>query len=450
MPKKFFDIIPPKKKEPSLEEPSIEEELKLEIKFPSKDLEIEEKNILTTDLEKITSEEKEQKKRLKPKRIFLKSIIFILFCLFIVGVSGYFMFSKTEVEIWPKTDILTLKETITIDTNAAQSDFSAKIIPGKVFKDQKSASQEFSATGKTSKEVKAKGVIKIYNTYSDSPQTLIANTRFVSSDGKLFKSTKKEVVPGGTYEGGKLVPGSIDIEVQAAEAGEDYNIGPATFAIPGLAGTPKYTAFYGKSFKPMAGGFKDEVSQVTSEDLENAKNILVNKLREESKNFLSNTIPKDFVLLDETISQEIIKEGSSVRVGSETESFNFQLEIKSEGLAFKKSDMDSFVKNIIGLNVPKDKKFQEESLQVNFSTKNKEAGKIIMHLEIKMKIYPDFDLTEIKKALAGKSFQEIKVFLDDNSLITKTEVKSSPFWRRKIPQNIDQLEIILNLGPLPI
>ncbi len=37
MPKKFFDIIPPQKKEPLPEEIDSEEpELKLEIKFPSK------------------------------------------------------------------------------------------------------------------------------------------------------------------------------------------------------------------------------------------------------------------------------------------------------------------------------------------------------------------------------------------------------------------------------
>ena len=45
MSKKFFDIISPQKKEPSLEKPNIEEEeLKLEIKIPSQEFEIEEKN----------------------------------------------------------------------------------------------------------------------------------------------------------------------------------------------------------------------------------------------------------------------------------------------------------------------------------------------------------------------------------------------------------------------
>ncbi len=454
MPKKFFDIIPPQKKEPLPEEIDSEEpELKLEIKFPSKPPEKEEETTPTPsynkiDLEKL--ERKEKKKKIKPRRFLLKGVVFISFCLVAVGITGYSIFSKTEVEIWPKTEIMDLKGAVTIDANATQSDFSAKVIPGKIFKDQKSGSQEFPATGKTSKEAKAQGVIKVYNAYSDLPQTLVANTRFVSADGKLFKLVKKEVVPGGTYDNGKLVPGSIDVEVQAAEAGEDYNIGPSTFSVPGLAGTPKYTAFYGKSFKPMSKGFKGEAAKITSSDIENAKNVLANKLKEESRNFLKNTTPKDFTLLDETISQEVTKENPSVGVNSEAKSFILQTEIKSEGLAFKKSDMDSFVKNIISSNMAKDKKFQEESLQIKFSAKNKESSKVVLDLEIRIKIYPNLDLTEIRKALSGKSLQEVKGFLSDQSQITKVEVKSSPFWRKKIPKNIEQLEVIINLGPLPI
>ncbi|MEK6555804.1 MAG: hypothetical protein AABZ31_11215, partial [Bdellovibrionota bacterium] len=41
-----------------------------------------------------------------------------------------------------------------------------------------------SSSGKTIQEARAKGVIQVYNAYSTEDQVLIANTRFISADGK--------------------------------------------------------------------------------------------------------------------------------------------------------------------------------------------------------------------------------------------------------------------------
>jgi len=345
---------------------------------------------------------------------------------------------------------LSLKDTIVIDKNASQADFLTRVIPGKVFTDERSTSSNFPATGKVQKEEKAKGIIRVYNNYSTSPQTLVATTRFVSADGKLFRSIKQVTIPGATYEGNKLVPGFLDIEVQAAEPGEDYNIGPSTFSIPGFAGTDKYTAFYGKSFQPMKGGFKGEVLKVSEEDINNAKETLLKKLKEESINYLKNNISQDYILLDETVKEEVIKESSSVEVNKEANSFDFELTIKTEGLAFKKSDLDNFVKNIISLNILEGKKIQEETISKKFSLKSRENDRVMLDLEIKARVYPDFDINEVKKALAGKSLYEINNLISEDSMFSKIKIKSIPFWRKTIPNDINKIEIDVNIDSSPL
>jgi len=461
MPKKFFDIIPPQKTKSSFEKLEPQEKSRPLCQNLNYDFKLSEEEEYIAKKER-----KKEKRKSGSKRIFWKSLILVLVFLVIIGITGYSIFSKTEIKISPRMENLNLKEVVTIDSNIEHSDFSAKIISGKVFQDQRAVSQEFSSTGKTLQEEKARGTIRVYNTYSTSSQALLATTRFVSADGKLFRSLKKKVIPGGTYEKGKLVPGYADIEVQAAETGEGYNIGPSTFSIPGFAGTPKYTAFYGKSFTSMTGGFEGEAPQVTLADLEKAKNILADTLRKGSKEFLRNIIPADFVLLDELISQEITKESSSVEAETEASSFNFETEIESEGFAFKKSDIENFAKDLINSKISSDKKFQEESLKINYSLENKnlslrsgtlisrmlenkEPDKVIVSLEINVKIYPKLDLAELKKAVSGKSFQEVRMFLSDHLQITKIEIKSSPFWRKKIPDDIENIEIVLNLDPSP-
>lgn len=434
MPKKFFDITPSKK-------------------FPSqKTQKVEPKEIIRQEQKKEI-----RKADLRPKRTFLKGFVFTLLLLVLIGGVGYSFFSKTKIKVWPDVENLKLEEIITIDIEAQASNFEAKIIPGKFFESQKSNSQDFSATDTVLKEEKAKGQIRVYNAYSTYSQGLLPQTRFVSADGKLFRSLKREVIPGGKYEEGKLTPGYIDIEVQAAGPGEDYNIEPSTFSIPGFAGTPKYTAFYGKSFTPMEGGFKGEVSQVSQEDFERAKEVLTNSLQKESKDFLKSTVSTDFVLLDEAISQEILEINSSPEPGEVAESFSLQLEIKSKGLGLRKSDIENFAKYLINLSVPEDKKLHEESLKINYSfkplsladeeatEKEAESGKLIIGLEIEAKVFADIDVIKLKKALSGRPFKEAKIFLEDQPQVNKIEISSWPFWRRRVPEDLSKIEIELNL-----
>ncbi len=428
--KKFFDIIPPQKIDTSRDFRRMK---KAERTKPSQIL---------------------RSKNWKDKRLLSKGFVLFSLILILIGLSGFFFFSKVKVNIWPEAEILYFEETVTIDSNYDQFKpdiwLEDGIIPGKIFKDEKFSSQEFSTSGKTLKEEKAKGIIRVYNAYSTLTQGLLPNTRFVSTEGKLFRSVEKEVISGGNSEKGKLIPGYTDIEVRAAEVGEEYNIGPSTFSIPGFAGTPKYTNFYGKSFSSMMGGFKGEVSQITEEDLERARNTLAEELKKESKDFLKAALPLDFVLLDRAISQKIVESNSLMQALAEAESFNLQVKVSSEGLGFKKSDIEKFAKSLVNLNIPEGEKLQEESLESDYSLESVdiESGKIVLNLKIKAKIYSDIDPEELKKALLGKSFKETKIFLENHSQITKVEVKSWPLWRKKIPGDLDKVELRLRVDPV--
>ena len=413
MGKKFFDIIPPK------------------------------------EISSLRSEKKEEKIKpvRKKKRFFMKSLVFCSFFLILIAVIGLFVFSKVEVEIWPETETLTLDENLVIDLNIQAPDFDKKTIPGKIFSNEKSASKEFSASGKTLKEEKATGVIRVYNAYSTSSRTLVPS-RFVSADGKLFWSLKKIVIPGRRYEKGKLVPGEIDVEVKAAEPGKDYNIGASTFALPALAGSSLYTTIYGKSFSDMSGGFIGEISQISQEDLEKAEAVLIEELKRESIELFKTTISKDFILLNETISQEVIESNSSLEAGTGTESFEFQVRIKSEGVGFKESDIENFAKNRIKLNIPEGTILQEESLEINrflLEQKIDEESKVVLNLEIKAKVYSDIDLDKLKKALLGKPIKEARIFLENLPGVVRVELRSWPFLKSKIPEDMKEVEVRLML-----
>lgn len=424
MAKKFYDIIPPK------ELSSFKEE-----KINSINREEEKEEIIQPVLRK--------------KSHFLRNLIFFVFLLTSLSLVGFFFFSKTEVEIWPKTEILSFEETITIDLGASAIDFDNNVISGQTLKDQKTVSKEYSSSGKAIKEETAKGVIRVYNSYSTSSRTLIPS-RFVSSDGKLFWSTKRITIPGAKQEKGRLVPGEIDVEVEAAEPGEEYNIGPTTFALPALAGTALYTTIYAKSFSPITGGFEGEVAQVTQSDLDGAEADLSEDLKNQGRDSLKTKTSEDFILLDQVISQEIKDIRSSEKVEAETGSFNLEAELESKAIIFKRSDIESFIKNQIDSIIEQDKKLQDESLEINYSLKeiDFESGTMILGLAVKAKVYSDIDLNQIKKAILGRPVSEAQIFLDNFSELTKSEIRSWPFlgvFKRKIPEDINKIELKLNL-----
>ena len=394
--------------------------------------------------EKISTLKKEEEIKLeRPSfRIFLIPIILVIIIGVGLGIFSYYFSLGVKIIIQPKQDILSSQMQVTVDKGANDINIFAKIIPGHLFQEEKTISQEFPITGKVLKETKAEGIIRVYNKYSTSSQILVAATRFISSDGKLFKSLERVVIPGGKYEKGKLQPGYLDIKVKADQPGEDYNIEPSTFSIPGFAGTPKYTGFYGKSFEPMKGGFRGEVAELTEKDIENAKNSLSQRLFKETRNNLKSKIFPDFVLIEEAIKDRIL-ETSLPQTSVSQETVKVEIRGISEVLVFKKTDLENFAKETLLFQNPADKKLHQESLKIDYSLVKSEIdlGKLTLELQTSVKIFSEIDEAQIKENIVGKTPSQIREFLSIQPQIEKTEIKLLPFWSKEAPKNIEKIKV---------
>jgi len=415
MPKKIFDILPPKKEE---KEETFEKE-KPEFKISPPKVELPKFQLTKTFK--------------KSNWIFI--LIFVLILIFFLS----FKFSKVEIKIWPEVQTANFRAKIIVDKEIENPDFENKVIPGKIFEVEKNISGEFSSSGKVLK--KAEGTIRLYNNFTTQDENWLAGTRFVSSDGKLFKSKNKISVPGAQIKNGKMVSSYVDVPVIAAEGGADYNISPSKFSIIAFRGTPRYTKYYGESFEAMIGG--GEVPQVKKEDLENAQNLLIEKAKTESKSALKEMIPAEFLFSEDALEIKILDKFSSTKEGDSVEKFNFQVKAKSTTIAFKKADLDNFAKDFILSQIAEGKKLFEESLKIEYSpeTVNYETGKIYLSLNFSAKIYSEIDIDSFKKALIGKSLTETRTFLENQPDIIQSEVRFSPFWIKNIPDDTEKIKI---------
>ncbi len=430
---KISDIIAPKKPREVVIPPS-----------PQKEPPLRPKLVATAKKAVVTAARPAPAAAASPKKAFWWPVAIIL-GLVVVGGAAYVLIKpKAEIDIWPVKNPVEFKTQIMVTGSQDQEAF----IPGEVRTQENSLSQQFPATGVELKAAKASGKITVYNAYALSSQVLIANTRFVSDDGKLFRTPSKVIIPGAHYEGSKLIPGEIEITVEAGEPGEAYNIGPSTFSIPGLAGTPRYTAFYAKSFKAMSGGTKSEAKKVTAEDLKNAEEVLTTRAIENCKAALVNAVSlNDYVVVNEAIKTTVTEAVSSAKEGQNVENFTFQVRAKAETLIFKRSDVSVFAKEYVLSHLPDGQKLDENSLAVSFLSQEVDLDKekIFLNVEISAQIYPSVDEDRIKEAVKNQTPSQMSSSLKGFSEITKSQVRLWPFWANRGPLETAGISIKIRL-----
>jgi hypothetical protein len=364
------------------------------------------------------------------------------------GIYLFFKLPKADIVIWPKIDILSFQQTISADKSADSSDLESNIIPAKYFQSVKTNSQDFPATGNASNEGFASGTILISNKFNPVQSfTFKAGTRFMSDSGKIFVTFQKVVIPAATKSGSKIIPGTVQINVQAAEGGASYNIPPSNFSIPGLKGTSYYYSVTATSSKPMEGGFSGKVKKVTDDDIQGAKEVLTDKTSSDALADLKSQISSEYVLLDNAILSKVTDASTQTKVGTVAENFNYQVTVTASALAFKKSDIEQFAKDYIISEMQEGKTFLDSNLKIDYSASvvDVSGGKATLNLDFSSGVYQNIDKNSISLSLLGENLSQIKETIN-NSLgeqFSKLEINFWPFWVNKAPNNQKAVNIEL-------
>jgi len=382
-----------------------------------------------------------------------KILLGVFFALVVFYYLGFVLLTKAEVNIITKKIEMSFSGTILVDRNVFATNFSQAVVPGNLFVFKADEAQEFSSTGQGKDERKAKGIITIYNNYSTSPQILVAITRFETPDNKIFRLDSRIVVPGASTKNGELIPSTIDVKVTADEAGPDYNIDACNlpdckFTIPGLLGegTSKFNGFYGVSTKEMAGGSFGAVPLVTSEDLKNAEEIILQTVMDSIEQDLQNKIPEELKVLSEAKSGiKITNVDSDAEIEDSREKFTVSAEGEVNIIAFNENDIIKYIQAM--LDEDKDENYeycQKPELEyLEFKT-DFNKGTLKMLVKTNQMVCHKLSLDEIKQTIAGKSRGELDKIFESNSGIKEVEVKLWPLWIRKVPNSLKKINLFID------
>ena len=382
------------------------------------------------------------------KSIWLPIFTLVLVVFVLVGVYLFFKLPKASIAIWPKVNTLSFQQTIVADKSASLVDVTNKVIPAQYFQAIKTTSQNFPATGNAANEGMATGTITVYNKYSpQTPFTFKAGTHFMSDSGKLFVSLQKVVIPAAKKSGSSVVPGSVKIQIQAVESGPDYNIAPANFSIPGLKGTPSYYSIYAVSSSAMAGGYTGKVKKVTDDDIQGAKDVLTKGTTADAISALKGQISSDYILLDNAVLSNVTDSSTKTKSGAIADSFDYSVTVSASALAFKKSDIDQFVKNYVISQAPVGTTLLDGSSKVDYSasTVDVSGGKATVNLNFSYGVYQNIDKNSVALSMLGEDSNQVRTTVEKSlgSEVSKVTINFWPFWVSSVPNNQNAVSVEL-------
>lgn len=374
-------------------------------------------------------------------------IITIFLGIVIIGAIIFVM-----LQVLPRATVIlnpeSKKEIITLnliaDSNISSVNLSKGIMPAQVLEEKLEKSFTFSSTGKIDVNEFATGKVTIYNEYSSSPQTLVASTRLVSSTGQLFRITETVIIAGATIEGGKIISNSTIVNVKAAKPGSDSNIGSTTFSIPGFKGTDKYLSFYGESKEKMTGGFTGERVVVTEKDITEAKKKVENEFLPQAAEGLQAKIPEDLIVLEDSFDASLITLDINAQPQDPKNSFTINAVAVARTFLIREEDINNAIAYQFINSLEYSKEFElSDSRNINYTVKEIDYTK--GYVEFTMKVDQIFnkklDAMAILDEIRGKDEIEVRRILSRKSELERAEVRFWPFWVKRIPNNIEDIEI---------
>lgn len=357
------------------------------------------------------------------------------------GLSALFV--SAEVSVTPKIKTIPINAPLTASKDRPSGEFGYQVV-------SVSASLEKTVPAGASQKVdkKASGTIVIYNNASDEPQKLIANTRFETTDGKVFRISAPVSIPGRKTENGKKVPGSVEAVVTADQPGESYNINLTDFTIPGLKGDPRYTTLYARSKTVMSGGFSGEMKVVEASLEKSTQAELETALKVKLKNDIISQIPVDFILFADGVSYDI--QAISQKNTDKTDEASLELKGSAHAVIFDKALLSKAIvdlyKDLVNTAGQTLSVTNLSNLTFILSAHNKISQ--TMTTPITFTLTGDatfewlFDESMLKNDLLGIKKTDMSSLLQAKyPSIESAKVKIRPVWKRSFP--VDPTEVII-------
>lgn len=373
------------------------------------------------------------------KRIVFASVLGVVLIAGALLLSA--LLGKTELTIHPKVNQPNISSEFT-----AYPDTRENALTYELMTLESTSESQVKASGQVEVKEKATGKLEIIKT-TPGAERIIANTRFRSPDGKIFRIKDAIVVPGAVNN----VPGTIQADVIADDVGDTYNLAANTrFDVPGFKEgglEDLYKAIYAENRSPFTGGINGPQFKIDETELGTARQALQIKLRDELLKRVESEKPNGFVVFPGAVAITY-NQLPAVEYGSDLVTIKEQAILQIP--IFKQEQIGSFLaKEAVATYSGGEVRIQDPSVLTFSYTSATTSNSVIANepsLTFKLTGKPllvwEYDAKKLTKDLAGLPKTSINNAISAYPGIDGAKVSITPFWKRSFPENPDDIIVV--------
>lgn len=271
------------------------------------------------------------------------------------------------------------------------------------------------------------GLITVVND-SNNSQKLIARTRFLSSDEKLFRLIKPVTVPAN---------GSVQVLVVADSVGTENITGPTKFILPGLSADLQSKIYASVDTALQPGGAQPGV--VTSEDVEGIKATVVSDL----KRIASEKLQAEGLKVNEdNLVVSIVSEELSAEIGDETAELTITAKAIVNNISYDESQVVEKIASTISIGQNNIDLQETDYSLVDYDLDSKSVA-------IEGRVQVSDSLSKDNPIFSPINFTSatpdtVKEFLLNYDGVKSVDVQISPSWQKRTPKQAERINIIVN------
>jgi hypothetical protein len=370
------------------------------------------------------------KKYQNRQRAYSKIVgLFLLLTVVAIFVIMHFALAKVTIKIYSQVEQKDYSGLIELLPENSL-DFNDGNIFGRLMNKELELTASVSSEETAIQSDKAGGYVTIINNYSKN-QALVATTRLLTPDNKLYRLQDKVNVPAG---------GQVEVWAEADQSGEEFAIEQTSMIIPGLwAGLQDkiYATTEGMQLTSLP------IYQVTAETLKTAQTELDKQAIDQGLAAINELLSKNLQIDQSRIYLERQTIESS-QIGETSTKTTLTQKIKVYGLVFDQETLLTISHDKFTKESPAGEKifeFLDDTFNYQIIEIYPDRQQAVIEVNVSANTSSDQHMIDLDKdQLVGQTGEGINNYLSQFK-IDKAEIDFFPFWVNKVPKFKDHIII---------
>jgi hypothetical protein len=329
------------------------------------------------------------------------------------GTAEYFL-HKATIDITLPTD--TISEDLSLSASSGGGDGGFTI-------DKKTVNvtieEKLATSGKREVGKKAKGTV-ILNNFEDRPLTFKAGTKITS--GSLSYTLDSDVTIASASARGNTIEAQVkEVEVTAAEIGEEYNI--AAEKVLSVDGAPSRTNAVTKG--AFSGGTKKTLKTISARDIELLNEALEKASKEKANEVVKKGEAGKTIVLTDLTKVVLSGQKYSGEVGEEANEVSVTATAKIEYYAYNEEDLAAAVASELEKSVPSGFTVDKGSLSYKIREADAKSNRVELAVSSDATIVKKVNKEEILSRIAGKNLDTARDILRREFEAETVEIRSN-------------------------